>query len=145
MAHHKARGKHLPPAKRSTSRRPSPRGPEEQRLTDSRPPQPAPSPGRAHHGDPGELTTQPPVSLKSRRKFWESCFTARSPNNLMISRMVGNGGRRKVPSFPEAAMRDPHTQPRAAAGKVHGAQGVGPWRRLPASEATWLDGETCRK
>ena len=44
-------------------------------------------------------TDKPPVSLKSRRKFWDSCFTACSLNNLMISRIVGNGGRRKVPSL----------------------------------------------
>ena len=49
-------------------------------------------------------TDKPPVSLKSRRKFWDSCFTACSLNNLMISRIVGNGGRRKVPSVLEEAM-----------------------------------------
>lgn len=47
---------------------------------------------------------KPPVSLKSKRKFWDSCFTACSLNNLMISRIVGNGGRRKVPSVLEEAM-----------------------------------------
>lgn len=66
------------------------------------PPVPRPH-GRG--GDvPGALISHPPVSLKSRRKFWESCFTACSLNNLMISRIVGNGGRRKVVSVPEAAM-----------------------------------------
>lgn len=144
-AHPEVRGKQLGRTERSTTeRRLSPRaGPEEQSWTDSCRSRPVPSPARAH---PGELTTQPPVSLKSRRKFWESCFAARSPNNLMISRMVGNGGRRKVPSFPEAAMRPTYThRPHAAAGIFYGVQEAGPWRRLPASEATLLGGETCRK
>lgn len=87
-------------------------------MIDSRPSSPDPPPARAHREPSGELTTPPPVSLKSRRKFWESCFTARSPNNLMISRMVGNGGRRKGPSFP--AMR-PTREGQASAPRLEGS------------------------
>ena len=59
---------------------------------------------QGREGDAGETLDKAPVSLKSRRKFWDSCFTACSLNNLMISRIVGNGGRRKVPSVLEEAM-----------------------------------------
>ena len=63
------------------------------------------TPGPRPRGCGGALRKQPPVSFKSRRKFWESCFAACSLNNLMISRIVGNGGRRKVLSVPEVAMK----------------------------------------
>lgn len=66
-------------------------------------PRPSPPPPRTRGRHPGS-SDKPPVSLKSKRKFWDSCFTACSLNNLMISRIVGNGGRRKVPSGPETAM-----------------------------------------
>lgn len=44
------------------------------------------------------------MSLISNRKFWESCFTARSLYSLISSLTVGKGGRRKDASFPEAAI-----------------------------------------
>lgn len=72
---------------------------------DTRPQGPRETPGPRPRGCGGALRRQPPVSFKSRRKFWESCFAACSLNNLMISRIVGNGGRRKVLSVPEVAMK----------------------------------------
>lgn len=92
---------------------------------------------------PRALLNYPPVSLKSSRKFWESCFTACSLNNLMISRIVGNGGRRKVVSALEAAMslrnavqasRGPFPESPRAAG------GGGAWSTRPTSVPTSLVG-----
>lgn len=45
-----------------------------------------------------------PVSLKSNRKFWDSCFSARRLYNFMSSPTVGKGGRRNDASFCGAAI-----------------------------------------
>lgn len=44
------------------------------------------------------------MSLRSSRKFWDSCFSARKLYSFMSSPTVGRGGRRKEASFPEAAI-----------------------------------------
>jgi len=44
-----------------------------------------------------------PVSLRSKRKFWDSCLAARSLYSFITSPIVGKGGSRKT-IFPVAAM-----------------------------------------
>lgn len=89
-------------------------------------------------------TDKPPVSLKSRRKFWDSCFTACSLNNLMISRIVGNGGRRKVPSVLEEAMNPGLAVQVSRRTFLQGSSseaGGGAWENYgpPPSLPDWLD------
>lgn len=49
------------------------------------------------------------VNLKSRRKFWDKCFSARSRYIRRISPIVGNGGRRKICFAAFAPCKDAET------------------------------------
>lgn len=104
---------------------------------------------RRPRGCGGALGRRPPVSLKSRRKFWDSCFAACSLNNLMISRIVGNGGRRKALSVPEPAMQPRATVPilpptfraalKSSAEKEVGGRERGNHQGPPPSPPYWSD------
>ena len=50
------------------------------------------------------------MSLKSNRKFWDSCFSALSLYSFISSPTVGKGGRRKGASFLEAAISQVNTE-----------------------------------